>query len=69
MRINPIIPKQNFGRAFTTEEKKAYVELINDAKDALQIQDTTAIVFDFNTGMNDCQVFFLRFLVKLFDKF
>ena len=49
MRINPIIPNQNFGRAFTTEEKKAYVELINEAKDALQIQDTTAIVFDFNT--------------------
>ena len=53
MRINPIIPKQNFGRAFTTEEKKAYVELINDAKDALQIQDTTAIVFDFNTPSED----------------
>lgn len=49
MRINPLIQYQNFGRAFTTEEKKEYTKLLNDAKAALQIQDTTAIVFDFNT--------------------
>ena len=38
----------NFGRAFTTQEKKAYVSLIKDAKKEANIQDTTAIVFDFN---------------------
>lgn len=48
MQINPIINKQNFGRAFTTEEKKSYAALLQDAKDVLDIKDTTAIVFDFN---------------------
>lgn len=38
----------NFGRAFTTEEKKAYAALLKDVKDELNIQDTSAIIFDFN---------------------
>ncbi len=52
MKINPLFcrydQKQNFGRAFTTEEKKSYVSLLQDAKKELGIQDTCAIVFDFN---------------------
>ncbi len=48
MRINPVIQTQNFGRAFTTEEKESYSRLLKDAKDALNIEDTTAIIFDFN---------------------
>ncbi|MBQ8887600.1 MAG: 4-alpha-glucanotransferase [Candidatus Gastranaerophilales bacterium] len=48
MRINPNVCHPNFGRAFTTEEKKAYSSLISDAKKELNIQDTSAIVFDFN---------------------
>ena len=60
MKINPVICKknqvQNFGRALTTEEKKSYLSLLRDAKKELNIQDTCAIVFDFNvpseTGSN-----------------
>lgn len=56
MRINNNINYTNFGRAFTTEEKKAYSKLLNDSKKELNIKDTTAIVFDFNvpseTGYN-----------------
>ena len=48
MRITPNVCNPNFGRAFTTNEKKAYAELLKDAKKELNIQDTTAIVFDFN---------------------
>ena len=48
MRINSNVCHPNFGRAFTTEEKKAYSSLISDAKKELKIQDTSAIVFDFN---------------------
>ncbi len=48
MNINPVNYKLNFGRAFTTEEKKNYASLLNDAKDVLDIKDTSAIVFDFN---------------------
>ena len=60
MKINPVICKknqvQNFGRALTTEEKKSYLSLLRNAKKELNIQDTCAIVFDFNvpseTGSN-----------------
>lgn len=38
----------NFGRAFTTQESKAYSRMLEDARSKLGIQDTTAIVFDFN---------------------
>ncbi len=38
----------NFGRAFTTQEKKAYASLLNDTRKELEIKDTSAIVFDFN---------------------
>ena len=38
----------NFGRALTTNERKAYADLVDDAKNELGIKDTTAIVFDFN---------------------
>ncbi len=38
----------NFGRAFTTEEKKEYKELIKTSRKALGLRDTSAIVFDFN---------------------
>ena len=48
MHINPNVCHLNFGRAFTTEEKKAYSRLLKDAKDELKIKDTSAIVFDFN---------------------
>lgn len=48
MKITPSICNHNFGRAFTTQEKKAYSALLNDVKDVLDIKDTTAIVFDFN---------------------
>ncbi len=48
MYINRIFPNANFGRAFTTAEKKQYKEIINRAKKELNIQDTTAIIFDFN---------------------
>ena len=46
----------NFGRAFSSNEQKAYNSLIADAKKALDIRDTTAVIFDFNvpsqTGKN-----------------
>jgi 4-alpha-glucanotransferase len=48
MKINPIISANNFGRAFTTTEKASYKKLVNDVKNELNINDTTAIVFDFN---------------------
>lgn len=48
MRINNNFAYTNFGRAFTTQEKKAYKYLIKDSKKELNIQDTSAIVFDFN---------------------
>lgn len=48
MRINNNFTYTNFGRAFTTQEKKAYVELLKDSKRELNIQDTSAIIFDFN---------------------
>ncbi len=48
MRINPNVCHPNFGRAFTTKEKEAYSKLLQDAKSELNIQDTSAIVFDFN---------------------
>ena len=48
MRINPNVCHPNFGRAFTTKEKEAYSNLLRDAKDELNIKDTSAIVFDFN---------------------
>ena len=50
MRISPNsnVYAANFGRALTTEEKKSYSNLIKDSKSALGIEDTTAIIFDFN---------------------
>ncbi len=48
MYISKINNTQNFGRAFTTDEKKAYSRLLKDSKKALNIEDTTAVVFDFN---------------------
>lgn len=48
MKITPSTYNHNFGRAFTTQEKKAYSALLTDVKNVLDIKDTTAIVFDFN---------------------
>lgn len=48
MRIAQSYNNYNFGRAFTTQEKKAYASLLKDARDVLDIKDTSAIVFDFN---------------------
>lgn len=48
MRISSSLYNYNFGRAFTTQEKKAYSKLLKDARAALDIKDTSAIVFDFN---------------------
>lgn len=48
MKINPVTYKPNFGRAFTTRESIAYSELLNDARENLGLEDTSAIIFDFN---------------------
>lgn len=48
MKIVQSFNSYNFGRAFTTQEKKAYASLLKDSRKALDIKDTTAIVFDFN---------------------
>lgn len=49
MKINSAVySNYNFGRAFTTQEKKAYSALLSDARKELEIKDTSAIVFDFN---------------------
>ena len=48
MKIAQSFNSYNFGRAFTTQEKKAYASLLKDSRKALDIKDTTAIVFDFN---------------------
>lgn len=49
MKINSAVySNYNFGRAFTTQEKKAYSALLFDARKELEIKDTSAIVFDFN---------------------
>lgn len=48
MNISGIKYTPNFGRALTTKEKEAYKCLISDAKDQLELRDTSAIIFDFN---------------------
>ena len=48
MYIKPVVYTPNFGRALTSDESKAYDRVIKDSKKELGIQDTTAIVFDFN---------------------
>lgn len=48
MNINPINCQVNFGRAFTKQETIAYSNLLKDARDELNLQDTSAIIFDFN---------------------
>ncbi len=48
MYIKPAVYTPNFGRALTSDESKAYERVIKDSKKELGIQDTTAIVFDFN---------------------
>ncbi len=48
MKISPSAYNHNFGRAFTTSEKKAYSALLRDTRKELDIKDTCAIVFDFN---------------------
>ncbi|MCD7779336.1 MAG: 4-alpha-glucanotransferase [Candidatus Gastranaerophilales bacterium] len=48
MNINRINSSQNFGRAFTSKEKKDYSHLIKDSQKELELSDTTAIIFDFN---------------------
>ena len=48
MNINKVMYKPNFGRAFTSKEKRAYSDLLKDTRTALNLEDTSAIVFDFN---------------------
>lgn len=48
MHINNNFTYTNFGRAFTTQEKEAYSKLLKDSKKELSLEDTSAIVFDFN---------------------
>ena len=48
MQITQTSNNQAFGRAFTTKEKQDYKKLISDARKELNIEDTSAIVFDFN---------------------
>lgn len=49
MRVtNSTVYTPGFGRAFTTDEKQHYKQLIKDSQKALRLRDTTAIVFDFN---------------------
>ncbi len=48
MKISQSAYNYNFGRAFTTSEKKAYSALLKDARKELDIKDTSAIIFDFN---------------------
>lgn len=74
MNINPNINVQSFGRAFTTQEKKSYTRLLKDSKSELGIQDTSAIIFDFNvpspigkntaigSSWSDNMHFFIQFL-------
>ena len=48
MEINRRIYTPNFGRAFTTKESEAYSRLLKDTREKLGIEDTSAIIFDFN---------------------
>ncbi len=48
MKITSVSVQPKFGRALTSNEKNSYQKLINDAKKSLDIQDTNAIIFDFN---------------------
>ena len=48
MYIKRIFPNANFGRALTSAEKEQYKKIVRSAKKELNIQDTTAIIFDFN---------------------
>lgn len=77
MYIKPVINTPSFGRAFTTQESKEYERLISDSKKELGIQDTSAIIFDFNvpsekgynlgigTTFSDSMINFTRFLKKM----
>ena len=48
MNINSVMYRPNFGRAFTTKESIAYSNLLEDSRNALGLEDTSAIIFDFN---------------------
>lgn len=48
MYITPNMANRSFGRALTTQESIAYNKLLDASKKQLGIQDTCAIVFDFN---------------------
>ena len=69
MKITPASYVNNFGRAFTTQEKKAYASLLQDARDTLQIKDTSAIVFDFNVPSNKGENVLLSPACASFDMF
>ena len=74
MNVKAKVFYPNFGRAFTTSEKMAYKKLIQNSKKALDIKDTTAVIFDFNmpsiegenpaigTTFSDCSKSFIPFL-------
>lgn len=48
MKITSVSVQPKFGRALTSKEKISYQKLIKDVKKTLDIQDTNAIIFDFN---------------------
>lgn len=53
MRINSINYNNiSFKRAFTTKEKEKYSKAMQDARSQLGLEETSAIVFDFNSPSN-----------------
>ncbi len=48
MKISNINPQVNFGRAFTTKEKKEYEKVQVQARKELGLDKTTATIFDFS---------------------
>lgn len=55
MEVNKITYASNFGRAFTTKESEAYSRLLKDTREKLQLEDTSAIIFDFNVPSKNGQ--------------
>lgn len=55
MKISKLHPCVNFGRAFTTKEKKEYEQIQKEARKELNLDKTTATIFDFSipTAKND----------------
>ena len=48
MKISAINTTASFGRALTTKEKKEFLKLQNEARKTLNLDKTTATIFDFS---------------------